>query len=80
MSELTKKQVPGSQLHFGLLNARSVNNKTLEIKDYTIDKDVDLFAITQSLLKSDESSDFVSRDIAPNRYGFLHCPRPNGTG
>ena len=57
-----------------------VNNKTLEIKDCTIDKDVDLFAITESWLKADESSDFVSRDIAPNGYGFLHCPRPNGTG
>ena len=79
-SELTKKQVPGSQLNFCLLNARSVNNKTLEIKDYTIDKDVDLFAITESWLKADESSDFVSRDIASNGYGFLHCPRPNGTG
>ncbi|XP_068675919.1 protocadherin Fat 4-like [Montipora foliosa] len=63
-----------------LLNARSVNNKTLQIKDYTIDKDVDLFAITESWLKADESSDFVSRDIALNGYGFLHCPRPNGTG
>ena len=77
---MTKKQVSGSQLNFCLLNARSVNNKTLEIKDYSIDKDVDLFAITESWLKADESSDFVSRDIAPNRYGFLHCPRPNGTG
>ena len=79
-SELTKKQVPGSKLHFCLLNARSVNNKTLEIKDYTIDKDVDLFAITESWLKANKSTDFVSWDIAPNRYGFLHCPRPNGTG
>ena len=79
-SELTKKQVPGFQLNFCLLNARSVNNKISEIKDYTIDKDVDLFAITESWLKADESSDFVSRDIAPNGYGFLHCPRPNGTG
>ena len=61
-SELTKEQVPGSQLNFCLLNARSVNNKTLEIKDYSIDKDVDLFAITESWLKADESSDFVSRD------------------
>ena len=65
---MTKKQVPGSQLNFCLSNARSVNNKTLEIKDYSIDKDVDLFAITESCLKADESLDVVSRDIAPNRY------------
>ena len=77
---MTKKQVPGFQLNFCLLNARSVNNKISEIKDYTIDKDVDLFAITESWLKADESSDFVSRDIVPNGYGFLHCPRPKGTG
>ena len=44
-SELTKKQVPGFQLNFCLLNARSADNKISEIKDYTIDKDVDLFAI-----------------------------------
>ena len=36
----------------------NVHNKTLEIKDYTIDKDVDLFAITESWLKADESSGF----------------------
>ena len=53
-SELTKKEVPGFQLNFCLLNARSVNKKISEIKDYTIDKDIDLFAITESSLKADE--------------------------
>ena len=37
-----------------MLNARSINNKTLHIKDYVVDNKIDILAITETWLKSDD--------------------------
>ena len=62
-------------LNFCLFNTRSINNKTLQIKDYIIDERVDLQVITEKWLKPDESSDFSSRDICSK--GYIHVPLPS---
>ena len=69
-----------NSLNFCLLNARSINNKTLQIKDYVVDKKIDIFALTETWLKPDDCSDYIIRDISPTGYAFVHTPRPDGNG
>ena len=42
-----------------LLNARSINNKALFIKDYVVDHQIDLLGITETWTKSDGESNRV---------------------
>jgi len=45
-------QLPFTKLlNFCLLNARSIVNKTLQIKDYVVDKNIDILALTETWLK-----------------------------
>ena len=67
-------------LQFCVLNARSINNKTLHIKDYVVDNKIDILAITETWLKSDDDCYFTIRDICPQDYVFNHIPRTTGTG
>ena len=67
-------------LQFCVLNARSINNKTLHIKDYVVDNKIDILAITETRLKSDDDCYFTIRDISPQDYVFNHIPRTTGTG
>lgn len=48
---------------FALFNVRSVRNKRLLIKDYVIDNDVDIFALTETWLHSDNRDDQVIGDL-----------------
>ena len=68
------------KLHLSVLNARSVNNKSLLIKDYVVDNQIDILAITETWLKADEVSGYTIRDICPNGYKFIHCPREYARG
>ena len=63
-----------------LLNARSINNKTLTIKDYLVDSKADAMALTETWLKSNDESTFAIRDICPSGYCVLHKPRQTGCG
>ena len=62
-----------------LLNARSVCNNTLVIKDFVVDHTVDLLGITETWLnlKGDE---VTIGELCPSGYHFVHTPRPAGTG
>lgn len=62
------------------LNVRSVKNKTLQIKDFAADKQVDFLAITETWIKPDDSFKFFIRDICPKGYNFLQSPRSSGSG
>ena len=64
---------------FCLFNARSINNKTLSIKDYIVERDIDITAITETWL-NDTNSDLAVRNICPSGYSFSHVPRLNRTG
>ena len=79
-SYFTSPSSPSKFLKFRVFNARSINNKSLQIKDYVVENDIDLLAISETWLKSDENSDFVIRDICPSGYFFSHVPRPDRTG
>ena len=45
-----------------------------------VDKNIDILALTETWLKSNECPDFITLDICPLGYAFVHIPRPNGTG
>ncbi|KAG1652948.1 hypothetical protein GQR58_025895 [Nymphon striatum] len=64
-----------------LKNLLSINNKSLQIKDYVVDESIDILPLTETWLKNNDSnSDFALRDICPNGFSLLHCPRVNRTG
>ena len=50
------------------------------IKDYVVDTDVDVMALTETWLTHDCVFDFTIRDITPSQYAFLHNPRINRGG
>ena len=65
-------------LIFCLLNARSINNKSLQIKDSVVDRHIDILAVTETWLKADECCDYITCDVTPTGYTFVHSPRLNG--
>ena len=68
------------QLNFCLFNSRSVRNKDLSVKDYTVDHDIDLFALTETLLEPGDSDRLLIEELIPSGYRFLHNPRSTGRG
>ena len=40
-------------VHVCLLNARSINNKSLIIKDVVVDNNIDILALTETWLRAD---------------------------
>ena len=65
---------------FGLLNCRSVRNKYLSIKDYVVDKDFDIFAITETWLNTGDYDNLVIGSLIPNGNRFLHSARDGRGG
>ena len=65
---------------FGLLNCQSVRNKYLSIKDYVVDKDFDIFAITETWLNTGDYDNLVIGSLIPNGYRFLHSARDGRGG
>ena len=52
---------------FSLLNPRSAGNKTLTVKDITVDRDIDVVALTEAWLSKD-TDEFIIRDLCPTGY------------
>jgi len=73
-TDCSSKMVPSplKLFSFGLLNCRLMCNKYLSVKDYVVDKDFDIFAITETWLNPGDYNDFVIGSLIPNGYCFLH--------
>ena len=67
-------------LNFCLLDARSINNKSLQIEDYVVDRGIDILAVTETWLKAGECCDYITCVVTPTGYTFVHFPRLNGIG
>jgi exonuclease III len=65
---------------FGMLNCRSVRNKTVLLKDYVVENRFDIFAVTETWLHSDESDNMLIGDLTPKGYLFKHTARQHGRG
>ena len=67
-----------SQLTFGLLNTRSINNKEHTLKDFAVDNNIDIFALTDTWLRKNYK--FSTAEICPAEYYVYHIPRKNSRG
>ena len=65
---------------FSVLNARSLKNKCLLIKDWVVDTDIDILAFTETWLQPDNKDDHTIGDLTPTGYSFYHSPRQNRGG
>ena len=57
------------------LNARSVKNKSIIIKDLVVDNNIDILAITETWLQPDISNQIIVNNICPTRFILHHLPR-----
>ena len=74
----TIKQHPSVQMDFCLLNSRSIKNKVDALKDYTVDHDLDIFALTETWLT--DCDNFSIGELCPTGYYFHHVSRKNSKG
>ena len=66
-------------MRFSLLNLRSVRNKTPSLKDLTVDRNIDVFAATETRLAK-ETDELIIRDLCPTDYEFYNVPRVSDVG
>ena len=62
------------------LNARSVKNKRLLIKDWVVDNNIDILALAETWLQPDNKDDHIIGDLTPTDYSFYHSPRQTRGG
>lgn len=62
----------------GLINIQSVGNKTFEIRDLINEENFDLFAVTETWLKSFDKAKVT--EMSPNTHTFLQIPRVGKRG
>ena len=62
------------------VNAQSCRNKTNAIRDYIVENDIDVCAITESWITSED--DAIMAEITPVGYNLLafHCDGRSGRG
>ena len=65
-------------INLTLLNVRSVNNKTTLLSELIQEKQIDLFAITETWLQ--EGDTFVINELCPPGYNYLGLPRVTSRG
>ena len=75
-----KKQSGFKPIEFCLMNTRSINKKELSIKDYAVENNVDIFALTETWLHDNENYGNYNFSIADVCNCFHHVPRKNSRG
>jgi hypothetical protein len=66
-------------LKMALLNARSVCNKTITIRDLITDHNLDMLALTETWINSITEKQ-ISADLTPEGYSIVTKIRPSGRG
>ena len=67
-------EIVACSVAFSLLNARSDKNKRLLIKDWVVDNNIDLLALTETWLQPDNKDDHNIGELTPTGYSFYHSP------
>ena len=62
-----------------VLNAISVRNKTLIIKGFVVDQDIDVMAISETWLH-ETGDDLIIVELCPTGFKVTHTPRIKGSG
>lgn len=65
-------------IRMGLINVRSLVNKTFILHDLFTSKDLDFIFLTETWVKEGDSSPFS--ELIPHDYTFYNCPRKTGRG
>jgi hypothetical protein len=68
-----------SKLRIACLNAQSIRNKTTPLREYIIEKDLDIFFIVETWL-SEAGDEVHIGDITPEGYRMISKPRKNRQG
>ena len=70
--ELQKDSTVSEYLQLALFNTRSINNKAMYLKDYVVDHEIHLLALTETWLDSmDNQSLNTINELCPNGYAFV---------
>jgi len=67
-------------LKTALLNARSICNKSEDIKDFIVDNDIDILCITETWLSGDDRDNIVIAQITPPGYAIYQKARKGKGG
>ena len=62
------------------MNVRSIRKKTLLLRDYIVEHDIDLLAIIETWLTEDSLHEFYCRGICPEGYKIEQLPRNYADG
>ena len=74
------KEFYSQSFSFTLFNARSARNKAMAIRDYVVDNNIDILALTETWLRPGNCDDLEVGILCSNGYRFLHAPRTHGRG
>src|SRR5579863_5897771 len=67
-----------NRLNYGVLNARSINNKTDAVVDFILEHELDILGITETWLQADDN--FTANSVVPSGYSIISNPRLNKRG
>ena len=56
---------------FCVLNVRSIKNKAMAVKDFVVDQDIDILALTETWLRPGNIDDIEIRTLCPTGYRFF---------
>ena len=73
--ELQKDSTVSQHLQFTLFNTRSIDNKAMYLKDFVVDHEIDLLALTETWLDSmDNQTPNTINELCPSGYALIHVP------
>ena len=75
-----KELLSSKKLSILAINARSVRNKCDELKDYIVNHNADICAITETWLSKGESDNMTRGSLIPDGYKLLDVPRTGRGG
>ena len=70
-----RRNMSNNLLDSCLLIARSIRNKALLVKDYVVEHDIDVLALTETLLDSSDKNEYHVSEICHTGYAFNRIPR-----
>ena len=66
---------------FALLNTRSIRKKAMFLKDYVVENQIDLLAITETWLDlNNQQTANIINELCPLGFAFMHIPRMKNCG
>jgi len=72
-------EVNPGPVQFGFGNVRSIRNKGPAVADLVTSANIDIFGITETHIRSNDTPSFLS-DLTPDGYTLFHIPRLGKTG